>query len=418
MNFSGKVYGDDVEPGTAIIIPKELPQYYASCEMEDIDWAAGTNQRKVNELWVQQGKPTDPDNNWAYLEFGGQKRYLIAVKPVFGNTGDYMDVYIQKGDKEEVYPCIMGDAKGTETTYILNGIDWGHVPPGGTDCNVLEIMLKNYDNLGSPTLGSFLAEMTPVTKIVNGGSCFTNPDGPVGLNGKYITGGDGDSEEEEEELEGSETDSFLGVVGSAFREVWVSMCTFMENNIEDRNDSTVLYKFKNVTTGGANSNSSGKGGNTSGDGDIVNACKEVAEMLMDRGCIYSQNNADLISGDIERQLKEGKYFCCATYTTAVLYYSGALTADQINGFNYHYTAGDGIPAMLSAAGWKKLTVSDMSELQPGDVLNVLGDHVMIYGGNNQVWDETAAVTSASGAPTGAPYTTSRPVSSFQVWRKP
>ena len=192
----------------------------------------------------------------------------------------------------------------------------------------------------------------------------------------------------------------------------------MENNIEERNDSTVLYKFKNITAGGTTSNSSGaeSGGNVSGDNDILNACEEVAKMLMDRGCRYSKNvGTELIPNDIEKQLKEGKYFCCATYTTAVLYHAGVLKADQINSFRYHYTGSGGIPDMLEAAGWKKVSSSDA---QPGDVLNVPEEHVMIYAGNNQVWDETAAVISDSGAPTGAPYTTSRPIESCQVWRKP
>lgn len=44
----------------------------------------------------------------------------------------------------------------------------------------------------------------------------------------------------------TEADTFAGAVGSFFREGWAAICSLFENDAKDRNDSTVLYSFKNV----------------------------------------------------------------------------------------------------------------------------------------------------------------------------
>lgn len=207
----------------------------------------------------------------------------------------------------------------------------------------------------------------------------------------------------------TEADTFAGAVGSFFREGWAAICSLFENQAEKRNDSTVLYSFKNVD---GNTSSFGVG---RGNGDIVASCEAVTKMLLARGCRYSLDTTnELISGDINKQLNSGKYFCCATYVAAVLYYAGVLTESQINAYNYHWTGSGGIPDMLKAAGWTQIPAS---QAQPGDVVNDYTVHVMIYAGDGKVWDQRSAVTSSSGTPpTGT--TRSYNISGCQIWRAP
>lgn len=207
----------------------------------------------------------------------------------------------------------------------------------------------------------------------------------------------------------TETETFAGALGGLFRDFWAAIGAFFDNQVEKRNDTTVLYSFKNVDNNRSNF------GVGPGNGDIVASCEAVTKMLLARGCRYSLNTtSELICGDIDRQLNSGKYFCCATYVAAVLYYSGVLTESQINAYNYHWTGSGGIPDMLKAAGWTQVPAS---QAQPGDVINDYTVHVMIYAGNGKVWDQRSAVTSSSGTPpTGTTY--SRSIAGCQVWRAP
>lgn len=217
----------------------------------------------------------------------------------------------------------------------------------------------------------------------------------------------------EEQLQGSggdpEGNTFAGAIGYFFRDGWASFSSLFENLINGRSDSTVLYSFKNVDN---NTSSFGVG---KGNGDILASCEAVTKMLLARGCRYSLNTtSELICGDIDRQLNSGRYFCCATYVSAVLYYAGVLTESQINSYNYHWTGAGGVPDMLKAAGWTQVSVS---QAQPGDVVNDYTVHVMIYAGNGRIWDQRSAVTSSSGTPpTGT--TRARNIDGCQIWRPP
>lgn len=214
---------------------------------------------------------------------------------------------------------------------------------------------------------------------------------------------------EQERINGGESESktFAGAVGSFFRDQWAAFCSLFENLKNERDDITVLYSFKNVDD---NNSYFGEGNR-----DLVLACEAVTKMLLARGCYYSLDTQNqLISGDIKRQLTTGKYFCCATYVAAALYYSGLLTESQINSYNYHWTGDGGIPSMLQAAGWKQIPAS---QAQPGDVVNDYTVHVMVYAGDGKVWDQTSAVTSSQGTPpTGT--TRSYDLSRCQIWRAP
>ena len=96
------------DAGDAIKIPDGLPQWYGTYESYDVNW--GGNQSKLNAKWREQGKPKS-DSYWAYIEIGGQIRYCVALSPLYGITGDYVDIYIKNDYGEKVYPCIIADSK-------------------------------------------------------------------------------------------------------------------------------------------------------------------------------------------------------------------------------------------------------------------------------------------------------------------
>ena len=381
---------DKPDAGDMIEIP-DFRQWGATYEEENINWDSSTNQYQVNQLWKSQGMTKD-EHNWSYVTVAGEKWFLVAVAPVFGDVGDYIDVYTKTGEK---YHCMIGDEKGDDAQFIYEGKHWGHYDadtPDYNSCNILEMLL--YVNDGSAIPHEFMGTLGNIMKIQNGGNYFTNPDGPTGL-----TGGSGGSRDEKSSL--------IGVVGSWVRELWSGICTIVDNHTTGREDVTVLYQFKDdeddeENIGGA------------GNGDILSACELVTKMLLDRGCTYSLSDG-LIWGDINKQLYQSNRFCCATYVSSVLYYAGVLTADQINAYNYHWTGDGGVPDMLKAAGWTLIT--DISQAQPGDVINDFTVHVMIYAGNGMIWDQTSCVTSSSGNPPSGG-TRARDISGCQVWRAP
>lgn len=152
-------------------------------------------------------------------------------------------------------------------------------------------------------------------------------------------------------------------------------------------------------------------------GDILTVCKEVTDDMLSRNVHYSLTN--LTHGNIE-SASTHPYACCATYVSVVLYKSGLLTEEQINAYNYNYTGNGGIPDMLKAAGWTQVS---HDEIQPGDVINDVGVHVLIYAGDGKVWDQNCGVINAGGSPpTGEPYngweTQYKGRSNVQVWRAP
>lgn len=239
-----KVYAE-VEPGTGIVLPTAFEQTGATYEKEGrSDWSKGTNQKKVNEIWLEQGSPKDEETNWAYLTLGGQKRFLVALAGTFGQTGDYVDIYIKRGNSEVVYPCLMGDEKAgheknadntTEGAFYYNNIHYGHCY--GDKCNVVEMMLADYSKAPSNT---FRNNLSPVIKIVNGGSYFKYPESPVGLKTTYNYGEIGSSNYSSSS---SESDSISGSFLSLFRNSWNAIATFFENHTQETEDSTVMYKF-------------------------------------------------------------------------------------------------------------------------------------------------------------------------------
>lgn len=137
--------------------------------------------------------------------------------------------------------------------------------------------------------------------------------------------------------------------------------------------------------------SSFKGGGSSD--DIIQTARAVLQEMIDKGNTYGPQTW----GDIKKTSESDTQYVCATYVAVVLYRAGALTEDQINAYNYHFTGAGGFPDMLPAAGWVQV---DPSEAQPGDVVNAYGYHVMIYAGGNGVYDEACAQQNHTIEPSG------------------
>lgn len=97
-----------------------------------------------------------------------------------------------------------------------------------------------------------------VTKIVNGGLFLENRNGPTGLGeGEYVTVNPGGSASGSSSVKAydSESKTIAGAVGSLFRDIWSSLCTFFENHVKYRNDVTVLYSFRKYEDYNSNYNS-------------------------------------------------------------------------------------------------------------------------------------------------------------------
>lgn len=390
------------DSGDAIKVPQEFEQSTDDVEGFDRDW--GSTQAKIYAKWKEQGKKTS-ESHWAYIEFDGKPRYLVALAPIYGLPGDYVDIYITNNGQETIYPCLIGDSKDiwVDPAFTYNGKIYGHQGSGGR-CKIIEVCTElkvTAENGNASLVAPVLNKLKNVTQIANGGNMFEHPDGPVGLDGNYTYEDGSSSSSNSSDEDDSESGTFMGAVGSFIRTQWAALNSFLDNHVEKREDVTVLYNFKNQDSSG-----------NMGNGDILQACQEVTKMLLDRGCSYSLGSG-LVWGDINTQLNQSHNFCCATYVSSVLYYAGLLTADQINAYNYHWTGNGGVPDMLKAAGWYQV---DPSQAQPGDVINKFEIHVMIYAGNGQVWDQTSAVVSSSGTPpTGT--TKNYDISNCQVWRR-
>lgn len=165
-----------IAAGTSIDIPQDFAQCVTRTDYDRIKWNRATGQGILYyNNWIPQGKKFD--DGIAYLECGGQKRYLIAVASTFGTVGDYVDVYFANGS---VLPCIIADAKSNGDANITQ---WGHKT--GNAISVLEMETQHARAVssatGNPGHGDWWPQLgQKVVKIVNGGSFFSNPNGPTG----------------------------------------------------------------------------------------------------------------------------------------------------------------------------------------------------------------------------------------------
>lgn len=172
-----------------------------------------------------------------------------------------------------------------------------------------------------------------------------------------------------------------------------------------------LTKYDNMTSADFTPIS---GGESAGADNIEAVCKEVTETLLKRHAKYAPGTY----GNIKKVYEKDNCVVCATYVALVLYRSGLMTEQQINKYNYHYTGEGGIPNMLKAAGWKKVSKSN---LKPGDVINKPsyraygGGHAVMYVGHGTVWDETSATNKTKKGKSASRYINN---SGFVAWRAP
>ena len=159
-----------ITAGTEIILPAGLGSKFSYMAWQLIN-AAGTDQLKLKE---QTGMPFDSEG---FGKING--RYVIACTTTYGRVGDYIDFYQSDGT---VLKCIIGDIKNQADA----GCDqWGH-QNGDVVVEFIVDRTSWYhvkDNVGTPSNHPELGGKT-ITKAVNGGSYFTNPDFVQSLSGK------------------------------------------------------------------------------------------------------------------------------------------------------------------------------------------------------------------------------------------
>lgn len=117
-------------------------------------WNKGTDQERVAEMWNEAGR--QQSNGIATLN----GRYLVAVSPIFGLSGDIIDVVLDDGT---VIPCIIGDAKGSDATS-----QYGHM--FGSSVDVIE--WESYGSKEDIVIDQW--DGKNVVQIINKGSILSN----------------------------------------------------------------------------------------------------------------------------------------------------------------------------------------------------------------------------------------------------
>jgi len=136
--------------GKEISIPSDIKQgpytvtgydYWIDSGKE-MTWQSGTNQRKVSDIWKEQGSVFK--NGIAVINVDGVDRYLVAVSPKYGKVGDCIDVKLEDGT---VIHCIIADQKGSDAKS-----EWGHLLEDGS-INILEfeVQREKYLQSGNPS---------------------------------------------------------------------------------------------------------------------------------------------------------------------------------------------------------------------------------------------------------------------------
>lgn len=129
--------------GGVINVPQTDYNSYTITEYDRIDWAHGTRQRELYDMWYSQG-------HWTTGIATIDGCYLIACTPTFGQVGDYVTFYLSDGT---AIPCIIADEKNTSDEGCNSyGHDNGH--------SVIEFEVKSsyYHSYGNPGHGSWFPE--------------------------------------------------------------------------------------------------------------------------------------------------------------------------------------------------------------------------------------------------------------------
>lgn len=115
-----------------------------------------------NQNWIKSSMQykfhNDVSSYMYYDEYGYAKlddRYFVAVKPYYGDIGDYLDVYQEDGS---IIKCVVGDNKGFENDdlYIHH------------DGSIVEFMVKDNSFVGvNQTRPDFCQKITVIKNIGN-----------------------------------------------------------------------------------------------------------------------------------------------------------------------------------------------------------------------------------------------------------
>ena len=119
--------GQKVTTGNSVAVPSTVSQTgiianYTSYTAFYGKWTRGTTQRRLSEIWGEQGKPHS--HNIATIS----GYYLIALKPVFGSVGDIVSVVLEDNT---YFNAIIADEKGSDSPSR-----WGH--PFGSQIDIVE----------------------------------------------------------------------------------------------------------------------------------------------------------------------------------------------------------------------------------------------------------------------------------------
>lgn len=212
------------EAGDVIEVPEEVDQAGA-------DYAGtGIIRSYIKDIWDGSAD----ENGWCYLTVAGVNRYMVALAPLYGVDGDFVDIYITNNGVSTVYPCIIVDSKDVweafenEHPYVYNGKKYGHLNNNTGKCKIVECILDPYDESNPLT-----KSLSGVTKVINGGNIQEQPEGPVGLDGNYGSG-IGVS---------NKKNTFTRKLGQIIRNGWVSLATLFESDRTGHNYSTVTISL-------------------------------------------------------------------------------------------------------------------------------------------------------------------------------
>ena len=211
------VYADEVQPGDRIDAPDPTvhKQFNGITEGQlavENYWLYDC--AKLYNIWKDNGWKTTEDD-LCYITVGGTDYIYVAVAPIFGKPGDYLKVHVNHEGEEKDYYMIVFDIKGpygAGEDYMNYWIKDGKKVSYGGDIgatlyghsctytwDVLNILEFPYNGSMDKTY-NFTKNLVNVEYIINGGSYFENPDGPIGFDGSS-SGPD------------TEYDTFIGACG-------------------------------------------------------------------------------------------------------------------------------------------------------------------------------------------------------------
>ena len=174
--------GASITAGTSVELPSGIGAVHSYMGWQTIT-STTSNQYK---LMQQSGMNFDEEG---FGRING--RYVIACTSTYGNVGDYVDFYQEDGS---VIQCIIGDIKNQNDTGCN---EWGH----SNGQNVIEFVVDK-NSWYSTEKGGNASNMhinpgnqgchpewnQNITKVVNGGSYFNNPNfGAENISGNGTT---------------------------------------------------------------------------------------------------------------------------------------------------------------------------------------------------------------------------------------